>query len=67
MKSCYGCTHNKSYREQESWEMPHINWMVYICAARPGIVNLKQFPFSKTNCSKWEEKAKPASSLATIE
>lgn len=67
MKSCYGCKHNGSYREQESWEMPHINWMVYICSARPGIANLKQFPFSKTNCSKWEETAKPPSSLATIE
>jgi len=49
-KSCYTCTHYDSWKEYESWEMPHINWRVYACSARPSIVNLKQFPFEHTNC-----------------
>ena len=52
--SCYTCKHRHSYRETESWEMPHIFWYEHVCDARPTIANLKQFPFTKTDCPKHE-------------
>jgi len=45
--SCYHCAH--LVREQESWEMPHIEW--WECAARPGCANLTSFPFVHTKCT----------------
>ena len=54
MNSCYTCKHRYSYKETESWEMPHILWWIHICDARPNIANLKQFPFNTTKCEKWE-------------
>jgi len=56
-KSCFGCKNNASYQDHESWEMPHITWWVFACAARPNVANLKQFPFEKTECPDWEPTA----------
>lgn len=49
MNSCYQCGH--CFKDVGSWEMPHIWW--WVCAARPGMPNLKSFPFRSTTCSKW--------------
>jgi hypothetical protein len=56
VKSCYNCENYHAYREEESWEMPHIFWYVYVCDVKPTVVNLKQFPFRNTTCTKHELK-----------
>lgn len=48
--SCYDCAHR--HKEIESYEMPHIWW--WECAARPGMANLKSFPFMVTNCKSFK-------------
>lgn len=55
---CYNCKNYHSYKETESYEMPHIFWYVFICDARPSVANLKQFPFKNTNCEKFEGRSK---------
>lgn len=50
-RSCYRCAH--LVREQESWEMPNIWW--WECAARPGLANLKSFPFMNTKCAAFQQ------------
>ena len=54
-KSCYTCRHYHSWEDYESWEMPHIKWIVYVCDARPTVVNLRQFPFENTKCNLYED------------
>lgn len=49
---CFSCKH--LCKQTESWEMPHICW--FECNARPGIENLRQFPFRNTQCAKREPK-----------
>jgi len=56
--SCYTCKHRHSHKETESWELSHIFWWVHICDVRPNVANLKQFPFSNTNCTKHEKRIK---------
>lgn len=50
MNSCRTCKH--LYYQEESWELPHINWME--CDKRPGSANLTSFPFRNTKCSGYE-------------
>lgn len=50
-RSCYNCKH--LYRDEESWEMPHI--FTYECNARPHNSMLAQFPFKNTRCAVWEK------------
>ena len=54
MNSCFTCKHRHSHKKTESWELPHIFWWEHACDARPGIANLKQFPFNKTECKEWK-------------
>lgn len=54
--ACRHCAH--LVRETECWEMPHIQW--WECAARPGLANLRSFPFNVTQCHRFVPlKAKP--------
>lgn len=62
-KSCWTCKHRESFREEESWEMPHIWWWVHLCHARPSIANLVQFPFEQTTCQKYEPTVNKGPSL----
>jgi len=55
MNSCYSCKNYHRYRESESWELDYILWYVFVCDARPTIVNLKQFPFTNTKCKSHKE------------
>ncbi len=52
MNSCHECKH--LHRETESWELPDIWW--WECAARPGLANLKSFPFHHTRCRAFDSK-----------
>lgn len=62
--SCRGCNHLS--RQQESWEMPHIQW--WECRAAPAMVNLSSFPFKNTTCKKWVPfKARDHSIVATLD
>jgi len=38
--------------------MSHIFWYVHICAKKPTVSNLKQFPFQHTKCDKHTNKNK---------
>lgn len=57
--SCADCRH-LSY---EIEDMSDGHWMStsnqgFVCGARHGVQNLKQFPFSKTQCEKHEARAR---------
>ena len=51
-KSCGKCKHLA--KATESWELPDIWW--WECNARPGLANLKSFPFRDTKCKSYEAK-----------
>lgn len=44
---CFSCRY--LVKQIESWELPHIAW--YSCLKRPHNSTLKQFPFSRTQCT----------------
>ncbi len=49
--NCRDCKH--IFRDEESWEMPHI--YTYVCCARPSMSGLKSFPFKETDCASFEK------------
>ena len=63
MNSCYRCAHR--HKETEGWEMPHILW--WECSARPGMANLKSFPFHSTKCKAWTPSDPQLEALAEAE
>ena len=60
--SCGNC--GNFVRETESWEMPHIYW--YECAARPGMANLRNFPFRNTKCKEFVKREPYVKSILEI-
>lgn len=62
MNSCYSCKHYGSYKEVESYEMPHIFYYIYSCKARPANANLIQFPFRNTKCKQFSKIITPLTS-----
>ena len=54
LRSCRDCIHCS--KEVESDEVLHVWW--WKCAARPGVPNLRSFPFERTECKKWVSKRK---------
>lgn len=50
MNTCYRCAN--LMRESEGWERPDIQW--WECAKRPGMANLRSFPFHNTKCPEFK-------------
>jgi hypothetical protein len=49
-------------RESEGWEHPEIFW--YECRERPGLANLRSFPFTRTKCASYKPRAQAGSPCA---
>lgn len=50
-KKCTDCRH---YFFDEEYSDHHLLASWCECSARPNVANLKQFPFQKTECAKFE-------------
>jgi hypothetical protein len=50
--SCFSC--EALLRQTESWVMPDVWW--FECPRRPGIENLRQWPFRTTTCDKYRRR-----------